>query len=405
MIQPASLEFSPRDGLPRTAALLARGGPMTIAYFGGSITQADGWRTNTFNWFKSQYPGISFTAIQASVGGTGSDLGVYRMDRDLLTHEPDLVFVEFAVNDSHSKEDLIVGAMDGIVRKIRQSRPACEIIFVYTVNAPMTDSLRKGQFHYAAAAHEKVASHYGIPSIHLALEVARREGDGSLVFTGTGEAKAALEASGKLVFARDVCHPYPAGHQLYSEAVIRHLPDLLKPGQPASRPLPAPLDPGRWEASRMAPVESFRLSPDWRRLERSDWPPIAWSVEILPELWLAEQPGATLEATFTGTAFGLFMVIGPACGQIEWTLDGGPPVKTLLFDAFCSYYRPNYQLLAHHLENKPHRVRIRLLAEEPDKAALLSRQGVAIDIPERYKGTRFYLAAGLVTGEPEPARP
>jgi hypothetical protein len=103
--------------------------------------------------------------------------------------------------------------------------------------------------------------------------------------------------------------------------------------------------------------------------------------------------------TFQGTAFGLFTVIGPACGQIEWTLDDRPPVKQSLFDPYCSYYRPHYQLLVHHLENKSHRISIRVIAEEPDKPALLALQGMTIDFPARYKGTRFYLAAGLVTGK------
>jgi lysophospholipase L1-like esterase len=402
---PSHLDFHPRAGLPATAARLAAGSPVTIAYFGGSITQADGWRTGTFNWFKAAYPQVRFTEIMASIGGTGSDLGVYRMDKDVLAHQPDLMFVEFAVNDSNSTDDLVTGAMEGIVRKIRRSRPACEIIFIYTLNGSMTADLREGKLHKAVVAHEKVAAHYGIPSIHVGLDVAKREGDGTLFFTGTGAAKAAHEAKGKLVFARDTCHPHPEGHRLYTEAVTRRLPELLAAPRTTPTPLPPPLDAGQWEQSRMTPPQDFTLSPEWRRLEKNDWPPIAWSADTLPELWVADKPGAVLEASFTGSAFGLFMVIGPACGQVEWTLDGQPPVITPLFDPFCSYYRPNYLLLAHHLENKPHRIRIRLLADEPDKAALLARQGAVIDFPERFKGTRFYLAAGLVTGTLSAARP
>ena len=398
-----ALEFNPRNRLPRTAARLAQGGPLTIAYFGGSITQADGWRTATFNWFETRYPNVRFTEVPASIGGTGSNLGVYRMDRDLLPHKPDLAFIEFAVNDAHTSDEVIIGAMEGIVRKIRQSRPSCEIIFVYTVNSAMTASLRNGILDRAATAHEKVADHYGIPSIHLALEVAKQEGAGSLVFTGTGDEKKALEAQGKLVFARDNCHPYPAGHQLYAEAVIRHLPDLLTPQGSPVLPLPDPMDPSRWEASRMATPDALGLTPDWRRLERNEWPPIAWSADSLPQLWLTETPGAGLDLAFTGTAFGLFLVVGPTSGKIEWSLDGQSPVKFCLFDAWCSFYRPHYQILVHHLEDGPHRIQIKLRADEPDKAAILASQKVTIDYLERYQGARFYLAAALITGELPPS--
>jgi lysophospholipase L1-like esterase len=399
----SALESNPRNGLPRTAARLAQGGPLTIAYFGGSITQSDGWRTATFNWFKTHYPNVHFAEVPASIGGTGSTLGVYRMDRDLLPHKPDLAFIEFAVNDSHTSGEVIIGAMEGIVRKIRQSRPSCEIIFVYTVNSAMTASLRNGILDRAAAAHEKVADHYGIPSIHMAMEVAKQEGAGALVFTGAGDEKKALEAQGKLVFARDNCHPYPEGHQLYAEAVIRHLPGLLKPQGSPALPLPAPMDQGRWEASRMVTPDAFGLPPEWRRLERNEWPPIAWSADALPQLWLTDTPGAGHDLAFTGTAFGLFLVVGPTSGQIEWSLDGQPPVKICLFDAWCSFYRPHYQILVHHLKDGPHRIQIKLLAGEPDKAAILAAQKVTIDYPERYQGARVYLAAALITGEVTPS--
>lgn len=44
--------------------------------------------------------------IKAGVGGTPSELGMIRFDRDVLRREeqPDLVVIEFAVNDEGMKQ-------------------------------------------------------------------------------------------------------------------------------------------------------------------------------------------------------------------------------------------------------------------------------------------------------------
>ena len=89
----------PRDGLGNVLAKLEAGKEVRIAYFGGSITAADGWRPKTLAWFRRQFPKAKIQEINATIGGTGSDLGVFRYRQDVLQHKPDLVFVEFSVND------------------------------------------------------------------------------------------------------------------------------------------------------------------------------------------------------------------------------------------------------------------------------------------------------------------
>src|SRR5260221_612405 len=88
-----------RTGLPNFFAKVHAGKPVTVAYFGGSITAANGWRPKTFAWLHERYPKVAFTEVNAAIGGTGSDLGAFRLGHDVLSHKPDLVFVEFAVND------------------------------------------------------------------------------------------------------------------------------------------------------------------------------------------------------------------------------------------------------------------------------------------------------------------
>lgn len=93
-------ECNPRNGIPNTIGRLATGQPVRIAYFGGSITAQKGWRIASRLWLQQQYPTAGISEINAALGGTGSDLGAFRLYRDVLRHTPDLVFVEFAVSRS-----------------------------------------------------------------------------------------------------------------------------------------------------------------------------------------------------------------------------------------------------------------------------------------------------------------
>jgi hypothetical protein len=87
-------ELRVRDGLPHFFAKLKSGGPVRIAYLGGSITAARGWRPKTFAWFQSHYPNAELIEINAAISGTGSDFGACRIVSDVLTQDPDLVFMK-----------------------------------------------------------------------------------------------------------------------------------------------------------------------------------------------------------------------------------------------------------------------------------------------------------------------
>ena len=93
-LMPAKL-VDARDGLGNVIVKLERGATVRIAYFGGSITAARGWRPGTLAWFRKGWPGAKIEEINAAIGGTGSDLGAFRCGRDVLAGRPDLVFIEF----------------------------------------------------------------------------------------------------------------------------------------------------------------------------------------------------------------------------------------------------------------------------------------------------------------------
>ncbi|MES2505442.1 MAG: SGNH/GDSL hydrolase family protein, partial [Verrucomicrobiota bacterium] len=71
-------ECRPRDGLPNFLAKVSKpGAEVSIGYLGGSITAQQGWRPKTLAHFQKTYPQAKISEINAAIGGTGSDLGVF----------------------------------------------------------------------------------------------------------------------------------------------------------------------------------------------------------------------------------------------------------------------------------------------------------------------------------------
>lgn len=58
-----------RGGAPNFFGKLKTKQPVTIVYFGGSITNHPGYRIFSEDWFKRQYPESKFTTVTAGIGG------------------------------------------------------------------------------------------------------------------------------------------------------------------------------------------------------------------------------------------------------------------------------------------------------------------------------------------------
>ncbi len=88
------------------------GKPLKVGFIGGSITQGNaGYRPQVLRYLQAMFPHNDIKALNAGVSGTGTDLGACRIREQLLQYQPDLIFVEFAVNGAYAE------GMEGIVRQ------------------------------------------------------------------------------------------------------------------------------------------------------------------------------------------------------------------------------------------------------------------------------------------------
>jgi len=408
-----AVELRPRDGLPNVVAKVRVGGEVRVAYLGGSITAAPGWRVKSLAWLQERFPAATFREIDATIGGTGSDLGAFRVGRDVLAARPDLVFVEFAVNDGGTPPQQIMAAMEGIVRQVRRADPATDICFVYTLSEPSLPDLAAGRCQRSAAAMERVADHYRIPSIHFGVEVARRIAAGTLTFKGP-KPEPFDPAAVPMLFSTDGVHPLvETGHVLYAEVFARSFTALEQAGGTAGpRLLPAPLQQDHWEAATIVPITAAMLRGPWRRVTADDDPRAKSFARRMPEVWLAEGPGATLACRITvpenpaATArrAGVYDLIGPGGGQVRVRIDGGEPRVVPRFDGYCTSWRIATLPLGD-LAPGPHEVEVELLPDGPDKRALLFEKNRA-DLekdPAKYAPNTWYASGLLVFGTAGPS--
>ncbi|MBP5264597.1 MAG: SGNH/GDSL hydrolase family protein [Lachnospiraceae bacterium] len=120
-----------------------RGEEVTIAFIGGSITQGAGatpidkkaYAYQTWERFKENF-GENVKLIKAGVGGTPSELGMIRFERDVLrgfTVKPDLIVIEFSVNDEGDETKGL--CYESLVRKCLAMSDDTAVILIHAVFA------------------------------------------------------------------------------------------------------------------------------------------------------------------------------------------------------------------------------------------------------------------------------
>lgn len=385
-----------RSGLPHLASAPTQ---LRVAYLGGSITAAqDGWRTLTTDRLRLRFSTTAIFEISAGLPGTGSDLGACRLARDILRHQPDLLFVEFAVNDANTPPDRIERTIEGIVRQTWAAYPAADIFFVYTVSTPGLPDLEAGRFPPAALAMERVAAHYGIPSLHFGVEVARLAAAGEIVFRDPAT------PSDPRTFSLDGVHPTTSGHRLYADILERALSTIL-PQSSARSPLPPPLHADNWETAQLHELDPSMFQGEWTPVAHDDPDLRGATPSLLPPTFRTASPGGSLVFEFTGRSFGLLGIAAPDNGEFRVTIDDLAPITTTFFDAFVSptFCRQRPWFYPHELPPGRHRVRVELLDTRLDKAAIkATRSPGPLADSERYEPHRLTLSGVLTVGHDTP---
>jgi len=332
---------------------------LNVVFLGGSLTwgaqatdpQLTSYRALTSRRLEARYPVARFRFWDAAIGGTGSQLAAYRLERDVLARQPDLVFLDFTVNDfPHNPPDADkLASYESLVRRLIGRGAAV----VQVILPLMRDVGANPPPRPLDNLHIAIGEAYGLPLAN-ALTLARAR-------------VAAGATTPELLWdlPADRTHPGDAGYALYAEAA--------------------------WDAFEKAAQTGARCRLPERMLNADTYMTVNRSLlsalPALPSGWTAGRPHRSAVAfDFTSSRWmdtlgiaatgaqplrlkvraGSVMIFGestPTSGKYQVTIDGGP-AKT--YPALCETgNRRLVQLLAQGLDPaREHEVVITPLLDE-----------------------------------------
>ena len=138
----ASRNVSAAGTQSRFVSSLDAGKKQTVVTFGTSLTAVGAWVNQLRTVLEQQYPG-QITLVNGAQGGANSDWGKKNLDKKVLKHHPDTVFIEFAVNDAvgsrRTNVDHARGNLENMIGRILELNPDCEIILM-VMNPPVAST-------------------------------------------------------------------------------------------------------------------------------------------------------------------------------------------------------------------------------------------------------------------------
>ena len=212
-----------RGNLSNTAYKLNVEKKLNVAFIGGSITAGSGapsgmfethsWRGRTMQYFKEAFPDCTINQVNAAIGDSYTKYAVYRMDNDLLKYNFDLIFIEYAINDSpwySAKQDSeTVIYFETLLRRIYDHNPKADVVIVYTIDDKID---RTPDYFPTASAQEAIAKHYDVPSVNFGRALADHIAEGGYEWAD---------------YFADYVHPNADGHLYYGAVLSEYLTEAL----------------------------------------------------------------------------------------------------------------------------------------------------------------------------------
>jgi len=141
-------------------------GHLTVCFIGGSLTEGGReWLYMVQRYFKDYFPKAEVEAYNLGLGGTGSVAGAARFDEEVSVHDPDIVFIEFTINDGTGEPTERCAATEMMFRRCMSLGKIPAVIYLHTVSPRNPDSEAYFTHRKAIGIKEALACHYGIPTV------------------------------------------------------------------------------------------------------------------------------------------------------------------------------------------------------------------------------------------------
>lgn len=335
----------------------ANGESLVIGFLGGSITQGSLSSTPkncyaylVYEWWKKSFPNAAFSFVNGGIGGTTSHYGGARAWKDVLCYRPDIVTVDFSVNDDAN--EFFEETYEGTLRRLLAAPSAPAVV---VLNNVFYDTGKNAQDY-----HNRIADHYGIP--HVSIK--------DTVYPDV--------ESGKIVRADitpDNLHPNDKGHSLVADEICKLLDSIKAEMEEetiageniegkstkteASVLLPAPLTENAYEHSRLIQIQDNEAILDGFLVDPIEKKGM---LDIFKNGWTAAHTNdkISFEIECSCLAVQYRKSVQQPVPKAKAVIDGDEAHAVILDGNFtedwgdCLYLEP----LLHHAEKKVHRIEI-----------------------------------------------
>ena len=192
-------------------ALKNNGKRKTVAFLGGSITMGwngeemlrDNYSVFIYKYLCGTYPENDFAYVNMSIPSANSFIGLSILEKNIDSNiMPDIVFVEYAVNNECGREYMI--SYESLICKLLNlpSKPA--VILVFTINQ---------SFYTSQGYMKRIGENYGLPMISIADIIKSLVTDNIIEWS---------------TYSNDWIHPNIWGHKFISDCLINFFKKVNK---------------------------------------------------------------------------------------------------------------------------------------------------------------------------------
>lgn len=319
------------------------GEELTIGFLGGSITQGslatehkNTYAYRVFTWWKNTFPKAQFHYVNGGIGGTTSHYGVSRAVTDVLMYQPDVVVVDFSVNDE--ADTFFQETYEGVIRKLLSWTSAPAVLILNNVYYDTGEN--------AQEYHNEVAAWYQVPYVSIKDTVYKRMKDGEYT---------------REELTPDGLHPNDKGHGLLAEELIAYLETVKEKmwEMEAENQFPQPMTANAYEQARRLTIRE--ISPILSGF-RADTEEKTGHLDHFKNGWIGKKPGdsITFEVEASCIAVQYRKTIQKPAVRAKLILDGDAEHAVLLDSNFdedwgdCLYLEP----VLHHGTRTKHTVEI-----------------------------------------------
>jgi lysophospholipase L1-like esterase len=194
----------------KTVKRLKTGENIRLIAFGDSLTY--GWMVNKGyieflnELLENRFPGNKITIINRGIPGNTASDGIKRLHDDVLESSPDLVFIQFALNDAYTG-DSPENYRDNICTIIRTIREKTESEILLLTSVPLNNRKENEHINKYYRVLSEISKSEDLPLVEVHKYWERKLTEGYDFFN--------------LVQA-DMVHPTDDGYRLMAEAIMEY---------------------------------------------------------------------------------------------------------------------------------------------------------------------------------------